>query len=275
MSPARGGERRRPAATPSAGILTLSLVGFFGIFSTTISKSPVLPLFVKSLSGSDTVIGIIAAISPLAGILFSFPVGMLADRWGKKRLLLVAACVFVIAPLLYLVVQAPYWLIPIRFFHGIATAILGPVASAFIASAYPDSKGEKMGLYSSATLVGRTLAPLLGGAIISWFVFFGGSYTYRAVYGAAFLLSLPVLLLILTLKKEKTGAADSPSASQPAGMPAECRSNVARSDRQERPAGAAAASNGSPCADVVAPDRPPVFMWGRDHRTAATLRDAK
>ncbi|MGA2975499.1 MAG: MFS transporter [Spirochaetia bacterium] len=219
MSPARGGERRRPAATPSAGILTLSLVGFFGIFSTTISKSPVLPLFVKSLSGSDTVIGIIAAISPLAGILFSFPVGMLADRWGKKRLLLVAACVFVIAPLLYLVVQAPYWLIPIRFFHGIATAILGPVASAFIASAYPDSKGEKMGLYSSATLVGRTLAPLLGGAIISWFVFFGGSYTYRAVYGAAFLLSLPVLLLILTLKKEKTGAADSPSASQPAGMP--------------------------------------------------------
>jgi error-prone DNA polymerase len=71
------------------------------------------------------------------------------------------------------------------------------------------------------------------------------------------------------------GAAGSPSASQPAGMPAECRSNVARSDRQERPAGAAAASNGSPCADVVAPDRPPVFMWGRDHRTAATLRDAK
>ena len=31
------------------------------------SKSPVLPLFVKSLSGSDTVIGLISAISPLAG----------------------------------------------------------------------------------------------------------------------------------------------------------------------------------------------------------------
>ena len=83
------------------------LAGFFGIFSTTMSKSPVLPLFVKSLSGSETVIGLIAAISPFAGVLFSFPVGMLADRWGKKRLLTVAGGVLLAAPLLYLFVRQP------------------------------------------------------------------------------------------------------------------------------------------------------------------------
>ena len=166
------------------------------------SKNPVLPLFVKSLSGSDAVIGLIAAISPLAGILFSFPVGMLADRWGKKRLLLTAAFVFLVAPLLYLFVSNPYWLIPIRFFHGIATAIIGPVAAAFIVSAYPESKGEKLGLYSSATLMGRTLAPLLGGAIITAFLFLGGNLSYRAVYLAAFLLGIPVLVLTLTLKSD-------------------------------------------------------------------------
>ena len=166
------------------------------------SKNPVLPLFVKSLSGNDTVIGLIAAISPLAGILFSFPVGMLADRWGKKRLLVTAAFVFLSAPLLYLLVSNPYWLIPIRFFHGIATAILGPVASAFIVSAYPESKGEKLGLYSSATLIGRTLAPLLGGAIITAFLFMGGNMSYRAVYAGAFLLGIPVMVLTLTLKSD-------------------------------------------------------------------------
>jgi MFS family permease len=183
------------------GILALSLIGFFGIFSTTISKSPVLPLFVKSLSGSDAVIGLVAAISPVAGILFSFPVGLLADRMGKKKLLLVAAAVFLTAPLLYLLVTNPFWLIPLRFFHGIATAILGPVAAAFIVSAYPKSKGEKLGLYSSATLIGRTLAPLLGGAIISMFA------SYRAVYAAAFLLSVPLVVLTLLLKDDG-GAAD-------------------------------------------------------------------
>jgi MFS family permease len=195
-------------AGPS-GIAAVSFIGFLGIFSTTMSKNPVLPLFVKSLSGNDTVIGLIAAISPLAGILFSFPVGLLADRLGKKRLLLIAAFVFMSAPLLYLLVSNPYWLIPIRFFHGIATAILGPVASAFIVSAYPESKGEKLGLYSSATLIGRTLAPLLGGAIITAFLFMGGNLSYRAVYMAAFLLGVPVLVLTLTLKGSDHAAEDS------------------------------------------------------------------
>jgi MFS family permease len=188
------------------GIGALSLAGFFGIFSTTMSKSPVLPLFVKSLSGSESVIGLIAAISPFAGVLFSFPVGMLADRWGKKRLLTAAAGVLLAAPLLYLLVQNPLWFIPIRFFHGIATAILVPVASAFILGAYPESKGEKLGLFSSATLVGRTLAPLLGGALISWFLYLGGALPYRSVYVAAFALSIPALFLVLSLPGDEPAA---------------------------------------------------------------------
>ncbi len=190
---------RSARESEGSGIVAVSLIGFFGIFSTTMSKSPALPLFVKSLNGSETVIGLIAAISPLAGILFSFPVGLLADRMGKKRLLVVASFVFLLAPPLYLLVHNAFWLIPIRFFHGIATAILGPVASAVIVSAYPRSKGEKLGLYSSATLIGRTLAPLLGGAIISLMDF-------RSVYGAAFLLCVPVLVLALVLKRDDGSA---------------------------------------------------------------------
>jgi MFS family permease len=180
----------------------LSAIGFFGIFSTTVSKSPVLPLFVASMGGGPEVIGLISAISPLAGIIFSFPVGLLADRIGKKRLLVASALVFTCAPVLYAFVPDPYWLIPIRFFHGIGTAILGPVSSAVILANYRESKGEKLGLYASATLVGRSLAPLLGGAIISFFVFLRPGWNFRLVYAAAFVLSLPVLLLVLGLPED-------------------------------------------------------------------------
>jgi len=38
----------------------------------------------KSMHAQTDVIGVIAAISPLAGIIFSFPVGLLADKIGKK-----------------------------------------------------------------------------------------------------------------------------------------------------------------------------------------------
>ena len=184
------------------------------------SKSPVLPRFVQSLGGDTTVLGLIAAISPFAGVLFSFPVGALADQWGKRRLLTVAAGVLLIAPLFYLFVNNPFWLIPIRFFHGIATAILVPVASAFILSAYPGTKGEKLGLFSSATLVGRTLAPLLGGALMSWFFFLHGALPYRAVYVAAFALSLPVIFLVLSLDRDEPGrdGEKAPPGSPPAAM---------------------------------------------------------
>lgn len=184
-------------------IYLLSLIGFFAIFSTTISKSPVLPLYVKALGGSDIVIGLISAFSPLAGILFSFPIGMMSDKIGRKKLLIVSGFVFLLAPLMYLLVNSPVLLIPVRFFHGIATAILGPVVSAMIVRAYSESKGEKLGLYSSATLIGRALAPLLGGFIISYFISHGFStLSYKYVYIAAFILSIPVLSLMFFLKDE-------------------------------------------------------------------------
>ncbi len=184
-------------------IYYLSLIGFFGIFSTTISKSPVLPLYVHALGGSDFIVGLISAFSPLAGILFSFPIGLMSDKIGRKKLLLASAIIFVVAPLLYLSVSTPMWLIPIRFFHGIATAILGPVSAAMIVRAYESTKGVKLGLYSSATLVGRALAPMLGGFIISYFASAGAAlmqYTY--VYIAAFVLAIPVFIFTVLIQDE-------------------------------------------------------------------------
>jgi MFS family permease len=175
----------------------LFLLGFFAIFSTTIAKNPVLPLFSQALGADDTIIGLIAAFSPLAGILFSFPVGVLSDHLGRKRLLIVSGIVFLTAPLLYLLITDPLWLIPVRFFHGTATAILGPVISAVIAERFPADKGQMLGQYSSATLVGRSIAPLVGGALISFFMVYPGLFPYRMVYLAAALAAVPVFIMTL------------------------------------------------------------------------------
>lgn len=175
----------------------LSLLGFFAIFSTTVSKNPVLPLYSQALGANDVTIGLIAAFSPLAGILFSFPVGVLSDYFGRKRLLVASGAVFLIAPLLYLLITDPLWLIPIRFFHGTATAILGPVISAVIAERFPASKGEMLGQYSSATLIGRTLAPLAGGIVLAFFAGYPGLIPYHMVYALATIAALPVFILIL------------------------------------------------------------------------------
>jgi MFS family permease len=183
-------------------IYYLSLIGFFAIFSTTISKNPVLSLYTNALGASEILIGLIAAFSPLAGILFSFPIGHLSDKIGRKKLLILSGLIFLVSPLLYLFVNSAIWLIPIRFFHGLATAILGPIASAMIVEFYSKNKGEKLGIYSSSTLIGRTIAPLLGGFIISYFANFSNLLNYKFVYIAAFILAIPIFVLILFLKEK-------------------------------------------------------------------------
>lgn len=180
----------------------ISIIGFLGIFSTTISKNPVLPLFIQGLGGADWILGIIASASPLAGIILSFPVGYIADEIGKRKLLIVSAIVFTVAPLLYLFVTNPLLLIPIRLFHGTATAIMVPVASALIVGYFDKNKAERLGIYSSATLFGRTLAPLAGGFIISYFASMGNLINFRIVYMTAFVASLPILILTLLIPKE-------------------------------------------------------------------------
>lgn len=201
---------RGPQASPSRGTTYyLFLLGFFAIFSTTISKTPVLPLFSQALGAGDAVIGLVAVFSPLAGILFSFPMGVLSDHLGRRRLLVAAGAVFLVAPILYLFVADPAWLIPVRFFHGTATAILGPVVSAVIAERFPGRKGEMLGQYSSATLVGRTLAPLAGGAVLSAFAASPGLFEYRAVYMVAALAAVPVFVMTLAYREETSARLDS------------------------------------------------------------------
>lgn len=181
------------------------LLGFFAIFSTTVSKTPVLPLFSQALGADDALIGLIAFFSPLAGILFSFPIGVMSDHIGRKRILVLSGAIFLAAPFLYLLVMNPYWLIPIRFFHGTATAILGPLVSAIIAERFPARKAEMIGQYSSATLIGRTVAPLVGGVIISYFVFYPGLLQYRIVYIAAAAAAVPVFIMTLLYREKESG----------------------------------------------------------------------
>ena len=130
------------------------------------AKNPVLPLFIRSLGVPVSTVGFIAAASTVVGIIVSLPAGVLSDIIGRRRVILIAAIVFATAPFLYLLVSLPWQLVLVRIYHGLATAILGPVAMAAVADTFEKGRGERMGWYSSATMVGRFLAPFVGGALI-------------------------------------------------------------------------------------------------------------
>jgi len=131
------------------------------------SKNPALPLFARDLGATEQYIGFIAAASTVVGVLTSIPAGALSDLYGRRRVILAATFVFASAPFLYLFVSSPWQLALVRVYHGFATAIFGPVAMALVADLFQTGRGESMGWYSSSTLVGRAVAPFVGGMLLA------------------------------------------------------------------------------------------------------------
>ena len=146
--------------------LIVCIMGVLAILSSTMSKSPVLPYFAGYLGTSEIWLGLVGSASTIPGILISLPAGSLSDIFGRRKILLVSAFVFASAPFLYLLINAWWELALVRFYHGFATGMFVPVAQAMIAEAYPARRGERISLFSSATAVGRSTAPLLGGSIL-------------------------------------------------------------------------------------------------------------
>lgn len=175
------------------------------IFSSTISKSPVLPLFASYLGADAAGVGFIAAISAFTGIVVSIPAGLLSDRWGRKRMLLFSVLVFSTAPFLYLLISRLWHLALVRFYHGLATAIFIPVAMALVSDLFTQAKGEKLGWFSTSTLIGRFMAPIIGGSLLGVLAFNPG-YSYMAVYlvcGMAGILALGLIRKLPDAVKEK------------------------------------------------------------------------
>lgn len=178
--------------------MLLCSAGLFAIFSSTISKSPVLPLFTAYLGGNPAEVGMVAAASAFTGIVFSIPAGMLSDRLGRKRMLIFSAIVFSTAPFIYPFVRNIWQLAIIRFYHGFATAIFIPVAMALVSDIFYKERGEKIGLFSTSTLVGRFMAPISGGVIIGALAF-NPEMSYKAVYLVCGVAGIIALLFILKL----------------------------------------------------------------------------
>lgn len=157
----------KPQKAVFSSFLLLCGIGLFAIFSSTMSKNPTLPIFARELGATEQYIGFIAAASTVVGVLTSIPAGALSDLYGRRRVIVAATIIFASAPFLYLFVSSPWQLALVRVYHGLATAIFGPVAMALVADLFETGRGESMGWYSSSTLIGRAAAPFVGGTLLA------------------------------------------------------------------------------------------------------------
>lgn len=152
--------------TPSR-FTALCSVGFLARFSYALARNPVLPLFALFLGAGPEGIGLAVGISTVTGIFFKLPAGALSDVLGRRKAMLAALCVFAFVPFAYFWVSTYEGLVIVRFLHGFATAIYGPVAMAVVAELAGERKGEMLSWFSSVMIIGTLLGAPVGGFILS------------------------------------------------------------------------------------------------------------
>ncbi len=142
-------------------------VGFLGRLSYEMARTPLTPLYARHLGAPVQLVGLIVAAVTLTGVVVKLPSGALSDLFGFRRLMMLGAVVKASGPFLYLAALSWPVLLVVRLYHGLATALYAPPASALVAKVYPRERGHRLGLYNASENAGVVLGPILGGVVLS------------------------------------------------------------------------------------------------------------
>lgn len=147
-----------------SNLVNITLADFIVRTGYQMGKTPLLPIFAATLGAGDILLGLIVSVSTLTGMLLKPTFGLLSDRWGRRWWLLAGTSFFVGVPFLYSFVQTPDQLFALRLFHGLATAIYGPVSLAFVAEQSRQGRAAKLGIFG----MGRHGGYIVGPAVAGW-----------------------------------------------------------------------------------------------------------
>ena len=143
-------------------IFGITLAYIMGVSSIT----PAFPKIVKELNISVKDVGLLITAFSLPGILLVPFLGVIADRWGRKRIIIPFLMLFGIAGGLCFFVRDFKLLLILRLIQGIGAAPLGSLTVTIIGDLY--SKKElvaAMGYNSSIRSIGSAGYPAIGGAL--------------------------------------------------------------------------------------------------------------
>jgi DHA2 family multidrug resistance protein len=168
------------------------------VLDTTIANVA-LPHMQASLSAAqDTINWVLTSYIVASAI--ALPIsGWLADKVGRKRLLLISVVVFTLASVLCATATSLEEMVLFRALQGVGGAFIVPLAQATLFDINPREKqGQAMALFGGGVMIGPILGPVLGGWLTD-------NYNWRWV----FLVNLPVgvicaLLMLRFMPKTDT-----------------------------------------------------------------------
>ena len=175
------------------------MVAGFAAFLTPFLSSAInlaLPSIGKDLNVNAISLGWLISSFILTSAIFLLPFGRLADIIGRKKVFSSGIALFTISTFLIVFSRSITSLIILRIFQGFSSAMIFGTSLAIITSVFqPGERGKAMGINITATYLGLSCGPVIGGLLTQ-------SFGWRSIF--AFLVPFGIISLILINRKIKT-----------------------------------------------------------------------
>ncbi len=149
-------------------LVGVAAAAFLGPFTQTV-YAPSLPELGTFFQVNTVMVNLTISLFTAILALSNFVVGPMADRWGRRAILLPGLVVFSLGSLLCLF-AASYWIFlagRVVQAIGISTALL--VAPTVIGDIYPpQERAAAMGVFQTVTFLGPVFGPVVGGLIAAY-----------------------------------------------------------------------------------------------------------
>lgn len=173
-------------------IFSITLIAIMGVSSLT----PALPKMGQAFAATPSQISWLITIFTLPGVFLTPVLGVLADRLGRKPILVPSLILFGIAGTSCFFLRDFHWLLVARFFQGVGAAALGSLNVTLIGDLFSGkTRTTAMGYNASVLSIGTASFPLIGGALagLAWyFPFLLPSLALLVSLGVLFGLKIPV-----------------------------------------------------------------------------------
>lgn len=170
-------------------IFSITLMAVMGVSSIT----PAFPKISEELNITKSQVGYLISVFTLPGIILTPFLGVLADRLGRKTILVPALMLFGVAGFLCFFTRDFNWLLLFRFLQGMGAASIGSLNVTLIGDIYAGNKrSTAMGYNASVLSIGTAAYPAVGGALAT----FGWYFPFLLP-----LLAIPVGLYIVFFLK--------------------------------------------------------------------------
>jgi len=170
---------------------------------------PLLPLYAESLGASGVWLGAIFAGFSFSRTIFTPIFGRLSDRSGRKRFICIGLFFYAIISLGFIWANSVSQLVLIRLVHGISSAMILPIAQAYIGDISPEGEeGKWMGYSNAAFFSGFGFGPLMGGVMTEYL---GMDVAFLTMGGLNLLAFFIAVFFLPEISRKKLSASPQPS----------------------------------------------------------------